>query len=45
MFKNLGAVIRDGAEPVVKWEEATAVVELIELAHRSAREAVTVVVP
>ncbi|KAF8631258.1 hypothetical protein AX15_002585 [Amanita polypyramis BW_CC] len=42
LFKNLGAVIRDGAEPAVKWEEATAVVELIELAHRSAREGVTV---
>ncbi|KAK2466378.1 hypothetical protein APHAL10511_002020 [Amanita phalloides] len=42
LFKNLGAVIRDGAEPSVKWEEATAVVELIELAHRSAREGITV---
>lgn len=45
LFKNLGACIRYGAEPAVKWEEATAVIELVELAHKSSREGVTVVVP
>ncbi|KDR83581.1 hypothetical protein GALMADRAFT_133012 [Galerina marginata CBS 339.88] len=45
LFKNLGAAIRDGSELAVKWEEATAVVELIELAHRSSRDGVTVPVP
>ncbi|KAG5636427.1 hypothetical protein H0H81_008102 [Sphagnurus paluster] len=38
LFKNLGAAIRKEAEPAVKWEEATAVIEMIELAHRSSRE-------
>jgi hypothetical protein len=45
LFKNLGAAIRNGAELAVKWEEATAVVEIIELAHKSSREGVTVQVP
>ncbi|KAG6904690.1 hypothetical protein DXG01_007876 [Tephrocybe rancida] len=34
LFKNLGASIRGSAEPAVKWEEATAVIEMIELAHK-----------
>ncbi|KAG6855007.1 hypothetical protein C0991_005936 [Blastosporella zonata] len=42
LFKNLGAAIRDGAEQIVKWEQATAVIEIVELAHQSAREGVTV---
>ncbi|KAG5341853.1 hypothetical protein C0989_007678 [Termitomyces sp. Mn162] len=45
LFKNLGAAIRHKAELAVKWEEATAVIEMIELAHKSAREGVTVRVP
>ncbi|KAH0587310.1 hypothetical protein J132_09482 [Termitomyces sp. J132] len=45
LFKNLGAAIRHKAELTVKWEEATAVIEMIELAHKSAREGVTVRVP
>jgi len=44
LFKNLAAVIRSGAEPVVKWEEATAVIEMIEIAHRSAKEGRTIAV-
>ncbi|GLB33659.1 putative oxidoreductase family, C-terminal alpha/beta domain [Lyophyllum shimeji] len=45
LFKNLGAAIRGKAEPAVKWEEATAVIEMIELAHKSSREGVTLSVP
>ncbi|KAF8076238.1 hypothetical protein FPV67DRAFT_1470921 [Lyophyllum atratum] len=45
LFKNLGATIRKEAEQAVKWEEATAVIEMIELAHKSSREGVTVSVP
>jgi predicted dehydrogenase len=45
LFRNLGSAIRHGAELAVKWEEATAVVEMIELAHRSSKEGITVKVP
>ncbi|KAF9477669.1 NAD(P)-binding protein [Pholiota conissans] len=45
LFRNLGAAIRSGEDLAVKWEEATAVIEMIELAHRSAVERVTVKVP
>ncbi|KAI0265158.1 NAD-P-binding protein [Gloeopeniophorella convolvens] len=45
LFRNLGAVIRDGAEQEVKWEEAASVIELIELAHQSSRERRTLEVP
>ncbi|KAF8665592.1 hypothetical protein AX16_000049 [Volvariella volvacea WC 439] len=45
LFKNLAAVIREGAEPAVKWAEATAVIEMIELAHKSSRTGATVLVP
>ncbi|KAF9483954.1 NAD(P)-binding protein [Pholiota conissans] len=45
LFKNVGAAIRSGEELAVKWEEATAVIEMIELAHRSAVEGATVKVP
>ncbi|KAG6880307.1 hypothetical protein C0992_000084 [Termitomyces sp. T32_za158] len=41
LFKNLGAAIRHKGGLAVKWEEATAVIEMIELAHKSAREGVT----
>ncbi|KAH6915298.1 oxidoreductase [Coprinopsis sp. MPI-PUGE-AT-0042] len=41
LFQNLGASIRTGAEPAVKWEEATQVIELIELAHESSRRGQT----
>ncbi|EAU84919.1 oxidoreductase [Coprinopsis cinerea okayama7 len=42
LFQNLGAVIRAGSEPAVKWDEASAVIELIELAHESSRKGVTI---
>ncbi|KAF9469020.1 hypothetical protein BDZ94DRAFT_1357660 [Collybia nuda] len=45
LFKNLAAGIRHKAELAVKWEEATSVIEMIELAHQSSREGVTVSVP
>lgn len=45
LFRNLGAAIRDGAELAVKWDEATGVIEMIELAQESASKAVTVKVP
>jgi len=42
LFKNLASCIRNGTEPLVKWKEATAVIEMIELAQKSSREGVTV---
>jgi predicted dehydrogenase len=45
LFRNLGDAIREGADLSVKWDEATAVIEMIELAHKSAREGITVQVP
>lgn len=45
LFENVAAVIRDGAEQLVKWEESAQVIELIELAYQSAREERTLVVP
>jgi len=45
LFKNLAAGIRDNAKLMVEWEEATAVIEMIELAHQSSRSGVTVSVP
>lgn len=45
LFKNLAAAIRDGAELEVKWKEATAVIEMVELAHQSSKAGVTVSVP
>jgi len=41
LFKNLAAAIREGAEQAVKWTEATEVIEMIELAHKSAEQGVT----
>lgn len=46
LFRNLAAVIRDQRVALaVKWEEATDVIEIIELAHKSSREGVTIEVP
>ncbi|KAJ6539212.1 hypothetical protein B0H19DRAFT_1177724 [Mycena capillaripes] len=45
LFRNLAAAIREGAELAIKWEEATAVIEMVELAHKSSKEGVTLVVP
>ncbi|KII95329.1 hypothetical protein PLICRDRAFT_96730 [Plicaturopsis crispa FD-325 SS-3] len=45
LFKNLAGAIRGGDELAVKWEESTAVIELVELAYRSAKEGRTVEVP
>ncbi|KAJ7781382.1 hypothetical protein B0H16DRAFT_1498218 [Mycena metata] len=45
LFRNLAAAIREGAEQAIKWEEATAVIEMVELAHKSSKEGVTIVVP
>ena len=44
LFENLAACIREGAELAVKWAEATDVVQLVELAHQSAREGKTLTV-
>ncbi|KAJ7742463.1 hypothetical protein DFH07DRAFT_836550 [Mycena maculata] len=45
LFRNLAAAIREGAELAITWEEATTVIEMVELAHRSSKEGATVVVP
>lgn len=41
LYKNLAASIREGAELAVKWEEATSVIQLVELAHKSSKEGKT----
>ncbi|KAI0677009.1 oxidoreductase [Trametes maxima] len=45
LYENAAAVIRQGAEQAVKWEQSAEVIELIELAYESAREERTLVVP
>ncbi|EPQ59348.1 NAD P-binding protein [Gloeophyllum trabeum ATCC 11539] len=45
LYSNVWDAIRNGKELVVKWTEATAVVEMIELAYLSQREGRTVDVP
>jgi len=45
LFRNLAAAIREGAELAIKWEEATAVIEMVELAHKSSKEGKTLAVP
>uniref|UniRef100_A0A0W0FCK7 Uncharacterized protein n=1 Tax=Moniliophthora roreri TaxID=221103 RepID=A0A0W0FCK7_MONRR len=45
LFRNLAAAIREGTEQAVKWSDATAVIEMIELAHKSALEERTIEVP
>lgn len=42
LFRNLGDAIGKGAELSVKWDEAAAVIEMIELAHESSRKGITV---
>ncbi|KAF9008917.1 hypothetical protein BDQ17DRAFT_1301119 [Cyathus striatus] len=42
LFKNLAGAIREGKELEVKWNEAAAVIEMIELAKKSSREGITV---
>lgn len=41
LYENLAASVREGAELAVKWEEATSVIQLVELAHQSAKEGKT----
>ncbi|KAJ7638673.1 hypothetical protein FB45DRAFT_903512 [Roridomyces roridus] len=43
LFKNLAAAIRDGADPAIKWQEATELIEMIEYAFKSAKEGKTLV--
>ncbi|KZT12862.1 oxidoreductase [Laetiporus sulphureus 93-53] len=45
LFVDLAKTIREGKEQAVKWAESAEVIELIELAYRSAKEERTVVVP
>ncbi|KAI0751506.1 oxidoreductase [Daedaleopsis nitida] len=45
LYENVAAVIREGTEQAVKWEESAEVIELIELAYKSAREERTLAVP
>ncbi|KAJ3575173.1 hypothetical protein NP233_g1293 [Leucocoprinus birnbaumii] len=45
LFRNLAAAIREGADLLVPWRDAQTVIELIELAHKSAQEGKTLDVP
>ena len=45
LYENAAAVIRDGADQAVKWEESAEVIEIIELAYQSAREERTIPIP
>ncbi|EIN10590.1 NAD(P)-binding protein [Punctularia strigosozonata HHB-11173 SS5] len=45
LYKNLAGAIRHDEEMAVKWAESTAVIEMIELAHQSAKEGRTIAVP
>lgn len=45
LFQNLGASIRAGSELAVKWEEAVAVLEIIELAIESSKVKATMRLP
>lgn len=45
LFEDLAKTIREGKEQAVKWAESAEVVELIELAYKSAKEERTIVVP
>ena len=44
LYENLAASIREGAELAVEWAEATSVIQLVELAHQSAKEGKTLTV-
>lgn len=43
LFRNLARAIRNNEEPEVKWAETTQVIEMIELAYKSSKEARTLV--
>ncbi|KAF9451624.1 NAD(P)-binding protein [Macrolepiota fuliginosa MF-IS2] len=45
LFRNLAAAIREGTDLLVPWKDAQTVIELIELAQKSANEGKTVDVP
>ncbi|PVG04835.1 NAD(P)-binding protein [Serendipita vermifera] len=45
LYRNLFAVIREGAEPAVKWEEAELTMLITELAIRSSKEGKTIPIP
>ncbi|CCM04865.1 uncharacterized protein FIBRA_07058 [Fibroporia radiculosa] len=45
LFEDLAKTIREGKEQAVKWDESAEVIELIELAYKSAKEERTLVVP
>jgi len=45
LFVDLAKTIREGKEQAVKWAESAEVIELIELAYKSAKEERTLVVP
>jgi len=45
LFRNLAGVIRNGEEQKVKWEEVITTLEIIELAHRSSKDGVTISLP
>lgn len=45
LFRNLASAIREGAELLVPWKDSQSVIELIELAHKSAKEGKTLNVP
>ncbi|GBE79346.1 Uncharacterized oxidoreductase [Sparassis crispa] len=45
LFVNLAEVIREDKEQAVKWVESAEVIEMIELAYKSAKEERTLVVP
>jgi hypothetical protein len=45
LYRNLFAVIRNGAEPAVKWEEAELTMLITELAIQSSKEGRTIPIP
>lgn len=45
LYRNLAAAIREGSPLDVKWEEASVVIQLVELARQSALEGKTLDVP
>lgn len=45
LFKDLAGCIREGKTPAIPWQESAEVIELIELAHQSATQHQTLLVP
>jgi len=45
LYRNLAAAIQSGAKQDVEWLEATQVIELIELSHKSCKDGRTLDVP